>query len=101
MDIQLSDDTCALIQKFLDTGEFRSVDEIVHTALIVFEMRENPDEYEEIPMTKEEIEELRSRVRDADKQSARGEMIPAEVVFGRLRKRLAEVHQQEARSQKE
>lgn len=101
MDIQLSDDTCALIQRFLDTGKFRSVDEIVRTALIVFEMRENPDEYEEIPMTKEEIEELRSRVRDADEQSARGEMIPAEVVFGRLRKRLAEMHQQEARSQKE
>ena len=87
MKIELSDDTCALIQEFLDTGKFRSVDEIVRTALIVFEMRENPDGYEEIPMTEEEIEDFRRRVRDADDQRARGEMIPADVVFDRLLKR--------------
>ena len=94
MNIELSDDTCALIQKFLDTGKFRSIDEIVRTALLVFDLRENLDGYEEIPMTQEEIEEFRDRVRDADEQSARGEMIPGEVVFDRLEKHFKKMLQQ-------
>jgi antitoxin ParD1/3/4 len=82
MDISISDKNKERIRRKIASGKYSSPDEVLEKAL------ESLDEREEA--LAEEFAEIEERLAIADEQIAKGQLIPSEEVFAKLRKRNAE-----------
>ena len=99
MKIELSDATCARIQKLYESDAYRSFEEVITTGLALIEDRDKHDPLDDFD--ENEIAEIREQVQRVAAQADRGETIPAEVVLARLEKRYTEMLKQEKLKQKE
>ena len=91
MKIELSDDTCARIQKLFESDSYRSFEEVITTGLALIEDRDKYGHLEDV-LDENALTDVREQLKLAEQS---GKTIPAAVVFERLEKRYTEMLEQE------
>jgi antitoxin ParD1/3/4 len=82
MNVLLTPELERLVQDKISSGDYNSASEVICEALRLLQERDN--------LQKERLEELKSEIAMGIEAADRGELVPAEEVFERLRKRNAE-----------